>query len=180
MAENSTIARPYAEALFAAAQGAGQSLQSTADQVQMLADLVELEDVRQTLSDPRLDANQRAELIRGLLSGQTLDQHLNKFIDLLLENDRLLLLPEVAAQFQVLKDEAEGVAQAEIVSAYAMTDEQVNELVQLLEPKFNKKLKPHVTVDDTLIGGVRVVVGDYVLDTSVQARLNRMREALMA
>jgi len=146
----------------------------------MLADLVELEDVRQTLSDPRLDANQRAELIRGLLSGQTLDQHLNNFIDLLLENDRLLLLPEVAAQFQVLKDEAEGVAQAEIVSAYAMTDEQVNELVQLLEPKFNKKLKPHVTVDDTLIGGVRVVVGDYVLDTSVQARLNRMREALMA
>lgn len=180
MAENSTIARPYAEALFAAAQEAGQSLQSTADQVQMLADLVELEDVRQTLSDPRLDANQRAELIRGLLSGQTLDQHLNNFIDLLLENDRLLLLPEVAAQFQVLKDEAEGVAQAEIVSAYAMTDEQVNELVQLLEPKFNKKLKPHVTVDDTLIGGVRVVVGDYVLDTSVQARLNRMREALMA
>jgi F-type H+-transporting ATPase subunit delta len=180
MAENSTIARPYAEALFAAAQGSGESLQSTADQVQLLADLIGLEDVRQTVSDPRLDSAQRADLIRGLIGDQPLDQHMNNFIDLLLENDRLLMLADVAAQFQVLKDEAEGVAQADIVSAYAMTDEQVNELVQLLEPKFNKKLKPHVTVDDTLIGGVRVVVGDYVLDTSVQAQLNRMRDALMA
>jgi len=180
MAENSTIARPYAEALFAATQAAGASLQETADDVRYLAELVELEDVRQTVSDPRLDSTQRGELIRGLIKGKTLSEQLNNFIDLLLENDRLLLLPEVSSQYQALKDEAEGVAQAEIVSAYALTDEQVSELVQLLEPKFNKKLKPHVTVDETLIGGVRVVVGDYVLDTSVQAQLNRMREALVA
>ena len=180
MAENSTIARPYAEALFAATQAAGNGLQETADDVRYLAELVELEDVRQTVSDPRLDSAQRAELIRGLTKGKTVSEQLNNFIDLLLENDRLLLLPEVSDQYQALKDEAEGVAQAEIVSAYALTDAQVSELVQMLEPKFNKKLKPHVTVDETLIGGVRVVVGDYVLDTSVQAQLNRMREALVA
>jgi len=180
MAENSTIARPYAEALFAAVKASSEGLQETADHVQLLAELVELEDVRQAVSDPRLDSEQRGKLIRGLIDEKRLTEPLNNFIDLLLENDRLLLLPDIAEQFAVLKDEAEGVAQAEITSAYALTEEQVSELVQLLEPKFNKKLKPHVTVDETLIGGVRVVVGDYVLDTSVQAQLNRMREALMA
>jgi F-type H+-transporting ATPase subunit delta len=180
MAENSTIARPYAEALFAAAKASNEGLQETADHVRLLAELVELEDVRQAVSDPRLDSKQRGKLIRGLIDEKNLNEQLNNFIDLLLENDRLLLLPDISEQFAVLKDEAEGVAQAEIASAYALTEEQVSELVQLLEPKFNKKLKPHVTVDETLIGGVRVVVGDYVLDTSVQAQLNRMREALMA
>ena len=180
MAENSTIARPYAEALFAAASASADSMQSTAANLQLLAELIGMEDVRQTVSDPRLDDAQRCDLVKGLLKGVTLDAHLSNFVELLVSNDRLLLMPEIAQQFQALKDKAEGVAQADIVSAFPMTDAQVNELVQLLEPKFNLKLKPHVTVDETLIGGVRVVVGDYVLDTSVQAQLNRMRDALVA
>lgn len=180
MAENSTIARPYAEALFAAANASASGLASTAQHLQLLAELIGMEDVRQAVSDPRLDDTERCDLIKGLLKGVTLDAHLSNFVELLVSNDRLLLMPEIAEQFQALKDKAEGVAQAEIVSAFPMTDDQVNELVQLLEPKFNLKLKPHVTVDATLIGGVRVVVGDYVLDTSVQAQLNRMRDALVA
>lgn len=180
MAENFTIARPYAEALFAAANASADSLQATADNLQLLAQLIGMEDVRQAVSDPRLDDAQRCDLVKGLLKGASLDAHLSNFLELLVGNDRLLLMPEIAEQFQALKDKAEGVAQAEIVSAFPMSDEQVGELVQLLEPKFNLKLKPHVTVDETLIGGVRVVVGDYVLDTSVQAQLNRMRDALVA
>ena len=180
MAENSTIARPYAEALFAAAKSSADNLQTVADDLQLLAQLIGMEDVRQAVSDPRLDDAQRCDLVKGLLKNVSLGAHLSNFIELLVGNDRLLLMPESAEQFQALKDKAEGVAQAEIVSAFPMTDDQVGELVQLLEPKFNLKLKPHVTVDDALIGGVRVVVGDYVLDTSVQAQLNRMRDALVA
>jgi F-type H+-transporting ATPase subunit delta len=180
MAENSTIARPYAEALFSAAKDSADSLQGTANHLQLLAELIEMEDVRQAVSDPRLDDAQRCDLVKGLLKGVKLDAHLDNFIELVVSNDRLLLMPEIAEQFQALKDKAEGVAQADIVSAFPMSDAQVSELVQLLEPKFNLKLKPHVTVDETLIGGVRVVVGDYVLDTSVQAQLNRMRDALVA
>lgn len=180
MAENSTIARPYAEAIFAAAKASAGGLQTTADNLQLLAQLIGMEDVRQAVSDPRLDDAQRCDLVKGLLKGVTLDVHLSNFIEVLVSNDRLLLMPEIAEQFQVLKDKAEGIAQAEIVSAFPMSDDQVSELLKLLEPKFNLKLKPHVTVDETLIGGVRVVVGDYVLDTSVQAQLNRMRDALVA
>ncbi len=180
MAENSTIARPYAEALFSATKGAAENLESTTNSLRSLAKLMGMEDVRQAVSDPRLDDTQRCDLVKGLLIGVKLDAHLDNFIELVVSNDRLLLMSEIAEQFQALKDEAEGVAQAEIVSAFPMSDAQVAELVQLLEPKFNLKLKPHVTVDAALIGGVRVVVGDYVLDTSVQAQLNRMRDALVA
>jgi F-type H+-transporting ATPase subunit delta len=92
----------------------------------------------------------------------------------------LLLLTHIAEQFRALKDAAEGVAQANITSAFPMSDVQVSELITLLEPKFGLKLKPHVTVDTSLIGGVRVLVGDHVLDTSVQAQLVRMRDTLAA
>lgn len=180
MAENSTIARPYAEALFSAVKSSAEGLQSAAANLQLMAQLIGMEDVRQAVSDPRLDDAQRCDLVKGLLKGVTLDAHLSNFVELLVSNDRLLLMPEIAEQFQALKDKAEGVAQADIVSAFPMSEQQVSELVQLLEPKFNLKLKPHVTVDETLIGGVRVVVGDYVLDTSVQAQLSRMRDALVA
>lgn len=180
MAENSTIARPYAEAIFAAASESSDGLQSTADQLSLLAELIRMEDVRQAVSDPRLDDEQRCDLIKGLLKDRVLNKHVQNFVDLAVSNDRLVLMPEISEQFQKLKNEAEGVAQAEIVSAFPMSEQQVAELIGLLEPKFNVKLKPHVTVDHALIGGVRVVVGDHVLDTSVQAQLARLRDALVA
>jgi len=180
MAENTTVARPYAEALFSAVKSSPEELKTAAENLQRLSELVAREDVRQTISDPRFDDSDHVDLVKAMLKGATLDAHLTNFLDLLVRNDRLLLAPEISVQFLALKDKAEGVAQANIVSAFPMSDQQVGELVQLLEPKFNLKLKPHVTVDETLIGGVRVVVGDYVLDTSVQAQLNRMRDALVA
>lgn len=99
---------------------------------------------------------------------------------LLVENDRLLLLPEIASQFLWLKNRHEGTADAEIASAFALTDAQVADLVAGLEKKFGVKIKPTVRVDASLIGGVRVAVGDQVLDTSVRAQLDRMRDALVA
>jgi F-type H+-transporting ATPase subunit delta len=180
MAENSTVARPYAQALYAAAKVSLPALQVTADHVKLLADLLEMPFARQVFSDPRFTDQQRCDLVKDSMKGVTLDAHLTNLIALLVENDRLLLMPEIAEQFQTLKDQGEGVAQAEIASAFPLSDEQVSDLVKTLETKFKLKLKPHVTVNNALIGGVRVVVGDYVLDTSVQAQLNRLRDALVA
>ena len=180
MAENSTVARPYAQALYAAAKVSVPALQVTADHLKLLADLLEIPFARQVFSDPRFTDQQRCDLVKDSMKGVTLDAHLTNLIALLVENDRLLLMPEIAEQFQTLKDKGEGVAQAEIASAFPLSDEQVSDLVKTLETKFKLKLKPHVTVNNALIGGVRVVVGDYVLDTSVQAQLNRLRDALVA
>jgi F-type H+-transporting ATPase subunit delta len=90
------------------------------------------------------------------------------------------LLPEIAAQFAVLKNANEGAADAEIVSAFEISGDQLAQLVATLEKKFGRKLNPTVTVDPSLIGGVRVVVGDEVLDTSVRAKLQQMHVALVS
>ncbi len=97
-----------------------------------------------------------------------------------MENDRLAALPEIARQFRVLKNESEGVADCLIESAFPMSDAQVAELLAALSKKFGLKLKPEVRVDAGLIGGVRVTVGDHVLDTSVKTRLAQMQAALTA
>lgn len=180
MAEISTVARPYAEALFAAVSADAATSQACAEELRELSDLIAMDDVRTALSDPRLEDRQRIDILDALLRNRQQSTQLKNFVHLLVENDRLLLLPMISQQFEALKNAADGVAQAQIVSAYPLDDNQVSELIQMLEPKFNIKLKPHVTVDPSLIGGIRVVVGDHVLDTSVQAQLNRMRDALVA
>lgn len=179
MAELSTIARPYAEALFAAAKGNQDALASWSGLVNELAEVASLDDVREALTDPRLSNDQRIELFTGLIKSPLSDAARN-FIELLVKNGRILLLPQIAQQFDLLKNQFEGTALAEITSAFELSDSQVQELLTGLEKKFGLKLKPSVTVDSALIGGVRVIVGDQVLDTSVQAQLARMRDTLAA
>jgi F-type H+-transporting ATPase subunit delta len=179
MAELSTIARPYAEALFATARDDQAALASWSSLVSELASVASLGDVRAALTDPRLNAAQRTELFGGLIK-TPLDAKARNFIELLVANNRILLLPQIAEQFELLKNRQEGTALAQISSAFALSDELVSQLVSGLEKKFALKLKPAVTVDTRLIGGIRVVVGDQVLDTSVQAQLARMRDTLAA
>lgn len=179
MAELSTVARPYAEALFAAAQDDKTGLQAWSELVDELAQVAANADVREAMADPRLADAQRVQVFSGLVK-RDLPQAARNFIELLVQNDRLLLLPVIATQFAALKNRHEGTAQAEIASAFELTEAQVKDLVAALEVKFGLKLKPRVTVDPSLIGGVRVAVGDQVLDTSVQAQLARMRDKLAA
>lgn len=179
MAELSTIARPYAEALFGVARTDGAGLNAWADLVAEMAQAASHPDVRSAVANPKLDSAKRVELFSAALKSP-LSADAKNFLTLLAENGRLLLLPEIATQFSWLKNRHEGFADAEIASAFAMTDAQVAELVAGLEKKFGIKIKPTVRVDASLIGGVRVAVGDQVLDTSVRAQLDRMRDALVA
>lgn len=179
MAELSTVARPYAEALFSAARDDKTGLPVWADLIGELAQVADNADVRDAMSDPRLGNAQRIELFCSLIK-TSLPQAARNFIELLVDNDRLLLLPIIAKQFVALKNRYEGTAQAEITSAFELSDAQVKELVDGLEAKFGLKLNPSVSVDKSLIGGVRVAVGDQVLDTSVQAQLARLRDTLAA
>jgi len=182
MAELSTIARPYAEALFATVRDDDAALTTWSDLLAHLAHIVSVDAVRDALSDPRLTDTQRGDVLVGLLeqSKQALPATARNFIDLLLTNDRILALPQIAAQFEALKNQQAGTALAEITSAFALDEAQVRELLAGLEKKFGLKLKPVVTVDPSLIGGVRVAVGDQVLDTSVRAQLTQLRDALAA
>jgi F-type H+-transporting ATPase subunit delta len=181
MAELSTIARPYAEALFRVAttdQG-GLSLDAWSEQVANLSTIAADPAMQQLIGDPRVTPAQVYDVFAAALGAKPA-QKVENFVRTLIANDRLALMPEVATQFARLVDAMQGSAEAAISSAFAMSDEDVQGLVSALEKKFAIRLKPTVTVDASLIGGVRVVVGDRVLDTSVRSRLDAMKAMLTA
>jgi F-type H+-transporting ATPase subunit delta len=179
MAELSTVARPYAEALFAVAQGSGEKLEGWLAAADELARLMAHPQVAEVVADPKLDQEQVFGLLAGMMK-EPLPAAGTNFLKLLIENQRLVVLPEVAAQFRRLKNRAEGVADCLIETAFPLSDPQVAELVTALSKKFGQQLKPEVRVNPELIGGVRATVGDQVLDGSVRTRLTEMQTALTA
>jgi F-type H+-transporting ATPase subunit delta len=182
MAELSTIARPYAEALFAAAssdRSAAGMLDQWLDVVAEMAAVAGNEEVQQVVNDPKLGSQQVYDLVRGLIKSP-LPGAAENFLKLAVDNGRLAALPEVARQFRAMKNAAEGQADCLIESALPLADEQVRDLLWSLSRKFGLKLIPAIKVDPELIGGVRVSVGDHVLDDTIKARLARMHSALIA
>jgi F-type H+-transporting ATPase subunit delta len=177
MAELATLARPYAEAVFRVAKSG--NLDQWSDLISEMAQVAALPDVKAFASNPKLTNQQIADTFLSLLKSNA-GPEVKNFIAMLVENDRLTLLPEIGEQFHALKNAEEGAADAQITSAYELSDAQVKDLVTTLEKKFGRRLNPSVAVDNTLIGGVRVVVGDEVLDTSVRAKLQKMHAALTA
>ena len=179
MAEIATIARPYAEALFKAA---GANPAGLAAEVAALAAVAGNADLRQFADNPKTSVEQVAQLVAEAVQrlGVTLSPACGNFLRAVLENGRLAALPEIGAQFQALVNARSGVADARIESAFPIDAGQLAEVAATLEKRFGRRLNPTVTVRPDLIGGIRVVVGDEVLDTSVRARLEQMKVALTA
>jgi F-type H+-transporting ATPase subunit delta len=177
MAELATIARPYAEALFRVAKSG--DLSAWSGLVSEMADVAAHPDVQALSRNPKVSDSQIVDTFLALLKSPVNPEAKN-FIKLLVENGRVTLLPEIGVQFHELKNAQEGAADVEITSAFEISAAQMKEIVATLEKKFGRKLNPSVTVDGSLIGGVRVVVGDEVLDTSVRAKLQQMHLALTA
>jgi F-type H+-transporting ATPase subunit delta len=175
MAELATIARPYAEALFRVAQS--DNLSAWSDLVSEMAQVASHPEVKEFANNPKVSDQQVIDIFLSLLKSNVSVEAKN-FVAMVVQNGRLTLLPEIAQQFHTLKNAQEGAADVEIASAFEMSDAQVKDLVATLEKKFGRKLNPSVTVDPSLIGGVRVTVGDEVLDTSVRAKLQKMHTAL--
>jgi F-type H+-transporting ATPase subunit delta len=176
MAEPSTVARPYAEAVFKLAD-AGSALPKWSE---MLADLAAVgadERVRAAVADPKLSEAQIAGLFIGVLAGK-LTGDAENFVRVLAENDRLHLLPEIRDQYEALRNEREGVVEADVFSAFELSDAQVADLVQRLEKKTGRKVRTRVEIDKALIGGVKIVLGDKVIDASARAQLGALETAL--
>ena len=175
MAEPSTIARPYAAALFQASTAAdGAQLVA---QLDTLAGIAADAGLRQFAADPKVSDEQVFGVVTGI-AGADLSPKLRNLLSTVIDNGRLSVLPEIASQFRTLVNDRGGIADAQVVSAFPLDAQQQASLAKVLEKRFGRQLKVAVTVDPTLIGGVRVTVGDEVLDTSIVARLEQMRAAL--
>ena len=182
MAELATIARPYAEALFSAVSGSGADAAALKPQVGALAALAASPELRQFADNPKVASEQVFDLVTGiaLQKGVSLDARIGNLLRTVIDNGRLAALPEIAAQFTSLVNGQSGVSDATIESAFPIDGAQLAEVVASLEKRFARKLNASVTVVPELIGGIRVTVGDEVLDTSVKARLEQMKLALTA
>ncbi len=178
MAEPNTVARPYAEAAFKLADSAG-ALGGWSDMLRALALVAQDERVQRAVADPNLSDPQVAGLFIAILGGR-LSVEGENFVRVLAENKRLQLLPEIRAQFEALKNEREGVVEAEVHSAFELTESQVADLVRRLESRTGRKVRAQVRIDKELIGGVKVVLGDKVIDGSARAQLGALETALKA
>ncbi len=180
MAELATIARPYAEALFKAAGDQGARLTAP---LGLLAEVAGSEQVRQFADNPKVGVSPIVELVAsaaGFTQPSALDAKVANLLQMVVENGRLAALPEIAAQFNALVNAQSGSSDAVVYSAFPIDDAALADVVAALEKRFARKLKATVVIDADLIGGIRVVVGDEVLDTSVKARLEQMKVALTA
>ncbi|MDR2839262.1 MAG: F0F1 ATP synthase subunit delta [Azonexus sp.] len=176
MAESVTIARPYAEALFQAAKESGKQAEWSG-QIAALGQVAGNEEVRAAISNPNVAAGQRVDFFKAVC-GKTVSAGLSNFIQILSDNGRLGVLPEIAELYENYKRAEEGTRQAEIFSAFPIDDKQVKMLVPQLETAFKSKLEAKVVVAPELIGGIKVIVGDQMLDASVRGKLDAMAVAL--
>ena len=178
MAERATIARPYAEAAFQIASEQN-ALPVWSEMLRTAASVASDTQMRDALDNPKLTDAQKESLFLSIC-GDKLSDAGRSFIRVLLEANRIKVLPQVRALFDSLKDDAEGVAHAQIVSAQPMTDAQLAELTQTLETRFKRRIEASVAVDPSLIGGARIVIGDEVIDASVRGKLDAMAVQLKA
>ncbi len=178
MAELATIARPYAEALFKAAKA---DAVAAAQWVEELAAIAGNEQLLQFADNPKVSAQQVFDVVAGVCEQkQALPEIGRNFLLTVIDNGRVAVLPEIARQFRALVNAQLGASDAVVYSAYDIDSTALADLAGVLEKRFARKLNLQLVLQPELIGGVRVVVGDEVLDLTVKARLEQMKVALTA
>jgi F-type H+-transporting ATPase subunit delta len=176
MAEIATVARPYAEAAFKAALETGR-LGPTGEALDFLAAAARDEQMRSVLSNPRVSAQQKKDLIAAI-GGERLDDTVRNLVAMLIDAHREVLLGSIAEQFDELKREHDKVLRARITSAKPLTDEQRAQIVGALEERYGKRIEAELDVDPELLGGARVQIGDQVIHASMRDALAQMAAAL--
>lgn len=175
MAENVTLARPYAEAAFQLARDAA-ALPAWSGALARMAQVAGSAEMRACIDDPRLSPEQLAKLYVDVVGDVAPDQQ--NFVRVLADNERLDVLPEISALFDELKNAHEGTKDAAVESAFPLDDAALRTLVADLEQKFRCRIQASVRVVPELIGGIRIAIGDDVIDASVRGKLAAMATAL--
>jgi F-type H+-transporting ATPase subunit delta len=173
MSQATTLARPYARALFLLAKETGQ-LKSVSESLSFSAQASVVPELAVLLGNPRVS---NAQLL-DLLSPAEANETMQRFLKVLAENGRLALLPDVSELFEQLRAESEHVLKANVTSAVAMSDAELNKLTEALKKRFGRDVEVQTAVDASLIGGAIIDTGDMVIDGSVRNKLARLNAGL--
>ena len=175
MASESTTARPYARAIFELAEERG-GFEQWSSRLAFWSSVVQDDAIRSRLAEPGTTAQAKADLIVQVSDG--LDDDSRSLLKLLADNDRLFALPDMYQQFEQLRREAEGEIEAHIVSAYELTDDQSQRIVEALGKRLDRKVRITSEVDPSLIGGAVIRAGDLVIDGSIRGRLSGLEQSV--
>mgnify|MGYP003513277094 FL=1 len=176
MAEAITVARPYAEAVYKHAVTSGE-LPQWSKMLQLAAMIAENGEFKLLIGNPVVTAKQLEEIFLEIGKSK-FNTEARNLLMLLADNKRMQVLPQISQLFEQLKAQREGVVEAKIVSAFALEGRQLKKLIDDLEQKFKRKIEARVSIDPELIGGVKVEIGDEILDASVRGKLEAMAIAL--
>lgn len=176
MAEIETLARPYAEAVFSLAKEQ-QALPKWSQMLALLAEVANDERITALAVDPRVSPAQLTGLLLDI-GGTSLNEDAKNLVRLLVQNDRVMLLPIIATQYERLKADAEGVIDVEAIAAFELNSEQIEQITQSVQQKLGREVKLHTSVDKALIGGVIIRAGDLVIDGSVRGHLHDLAAQL--
>lgn len=183
MAENKTIARPYARAVFSMAQQSQQVAEWNAVLV-LLAQIIAEANVKSLVEDPKISDQQVITLIAELVAqvyteqAHALGELLHNFIALLCSSRRLFVLPEIVEVYQALVAESEKQIRASVYSATELDEQQQQRIANALQQRFNSKVDIQYQIDESLLGGVMIRSGNWVMDGSVKGKLARLAETL--
>lgn len=177
MSELTTIARPYAKAAFDFAVEKN-ALNQWVDMLTFAAEITKNTEMADLISGS-VSATKVAEIFIAV-GGEQFDEFGQNLVKVMAENGRLVALPDVLAEFLMLKKEHEKQVDVDIISASELTQEQLTEIGDKLEKRLERKVKLNCSVDETLLGGVIIRAGDLVIDNSARGRLNRLSDALQS
>jgi F-type H+-transporting ATPase subunit delta len=172
MAEKSTIARPYAEAVFQLAQSKGQ-LKEWSGMLQAIALIATDAEMKSIFGNTSVTKSQVADLVIDV-AGDALNEQGANLVKLLAENRRLTVMAEIAGQYELLKAEAEKTVEAEVVAAGELSQAQQTEIAAKLKARLGCEVSLKCSVDESLLGGAIIKAGDLVIDGSVSGQLNKL------
>jgi F-type H+-transporting ATPase subunit delta len=175
MSDGTTIARPYAEALFKLSLDEGKKF---SENLSLLASVLRDKDLNLYLSNPTVSKDKGKTLVLSILP-ESFNQSLKNFFELLVDNSRIIFFEEILQQFHNLENEHNKILEAKILSAFELLENQKDSIKERLENKFNKKVVLSCIVDETLIGGVKISIGDYVVDGSIKRNIEVLKNSIL-
>ena len=173
MSELITLARPYAKAAYEFAKSEDK-IAEWQNQLAIAAGMAEHETVADIFSDPNVTDDQ----LVALIAGDDTDNHYRNLIKLMIENNRLALLPEVAQQYQHYYEQDSGAQTVDVYSAAPLSDDQQQRLTEALSRRIGKDITLHIEVDESLLGGAKIYCGDLVIDGTLGGKVERLKTEL--
>ncbi|MCK5719884.1 MAG: F0F1 ATP synthase subunit delta [Thiomargarita sp.] len=176
MAELATLARPYAGAVFDLAKTTN-SLDTWSNNLKFLEIVVQDDQINNIIHNPKIDKNTISNLLLDICSEQ-LDQVGINLLKVLLENKRLAVIPQLVAQYELLKAHNQGFLKVEIAASYPVEQAQQETIKTILQKRLGKTIDINITLDESLLAGCLIHAGDDVIDLSVKGRLQQLATEL--